>query len=238
VLGRPAAELEGAGHASERVARFLIRCVFSMFAEDVGLLPGHTFRRVLTTVAERGAEQFVRALEGLWLAMDAGEMFGAEQLLRFNGHFFREADGGPARALPLGTAKRRLLLRAAEADWAQVEPGIFGTLLVRALTPEERHRLGAEYTPRAFIERLVRPAVEEPVRARWAAVQAEVEQLRERGRPVDVKRADAFHPRLGGSRAIPRARLTPWRDHPTVSQRKGSDRAAARCVRSGLCGTV
>src|SRR5690606_29499851 len=54
---------------------------------------------------------------------------------------------------------------------------IFGTLLVRALDPVERHRLGAEYTPREYIERLVEPTVLEPLRARWAAVEARVKQL-------------------------------------------------------------
>ena len=207
VLGRLAKGLEDAGHDNERVARFLIRCVFSMFAEDVGLLPDHTFRQLLSATAGETAEDFAEAVEALWGAMDAGGRFGIRRLLRFNGHFFREADGGPARALPLGAAERRLLLRAAEADWAHVEPSIFGTLLVRALTPEERHRLGAEYTPRAFIERLVRPTVEEPVRARWAAVQAEVQQLRDRGRPVDRRHAEAalvaFHDWLRSVRVPP-----------------------------------
>src|SRR5690606_25100415 len=62
--------------------------------------------------------------------------------------------------------------------WADVEPSIMGTLLTRALDPVERHRLGAEYTPREFVERVVRPTVEEPIRERWTAVQAEVLQLR------------------------------------------------------------
>ena len=115
--------------------------------------------------------------ERLWRAMDQGEMFGYHKLLRFNGHFFADAE-----ALPLERAELEILRRAAAADWSAVEPSIFGTLLVRALTSEERHRLGAEYTPRAFIERLVRPTVEEPVRERWVAVQADVMQLRDRGR--------------------------------------------------------
>jgi hypothetical protein len=52
---------------------------------------------------------------------------------------------------------------------------------VRALDPEERHRLGAEYTPREYIERLVEPTVVEPIRERWTAVQAAVVQLESKG---------------------------------------------------------
>jgi hypothetical protein len=39
--------------------------------------------------------------------------------------------------------------QAATQEWKAVEPAIFGTLLQRALDPGERHKLGAEFTPRA-----------------------------------------------------------------------------------------
>ena len=58
-------------------------------------------------------------------------------------------------------------------DWSQVDPSIFGTLLESALDPAERHRLGAHYTPRAYVERLLRPALEEPLRGEWELAQAE-----------------------------------------------------------------
>ena len=47
-----------------------------------------------------------------------------------------------------------------------MEPAIFGTLLERALDPRERHKLGAHYTPRAYVERLVLPTIIEPLRER------------------------------------------------------------------------
>jgi hypothetical protein len=53
-----------------------------------------------------------------------------------------------------------------------VEPAIFGTLLERAQDPAERHALGAHYTPRAYVERLVLPTVVEPLRADWSDAQA------------------------------------------------------------------
>jgi hypothetical protein len=185
-LATLAAALESRGFEPERVARFLMRVVFSCFAEDVDLLPREAFRQ---TVQRAGVEgdpvKFKRALETLWHAMDEGGMFGFESLLRFNGHFFKDAE-----ALPLDKTDIVLVLEAAKADWKDVEPTIFGTLLTRALDPVERHRLGAEYTPRAYIERLVRPTVEEPVRERWTAVQAEVLQLRETGKPKDRAAAE------------------------------------------------
>jgi hypothetical protein len=184
-LARLAASLEARHFGQERVSRFLMRCVFTMFAEDVRLLPDEPFRRLVGEVALPNPEEFVPAAEELWKAMDAGKRFGLRKLLRFNGHFFKDAE-----ALPLDKDDLGILLQAAEADWSDVEPSIFGTLLTRALDPEERHRLGAEYTPPEFIARVVRPTVEEPLRERWTAVQAEVLQIREGGKAKDRKLAE------------------------------------------------
>lgn len=183
-LARLAASLEDRGHDHEEVARFLIRCVFTMFAEDVGLLEGEPFLEVVREVGLKEPENFAPAAERLWAAMDEGDVFGPRELMRFNGHFFRDRD-----ALPLNQEDLVVLKEAAEADWRYVEPSIFGTLFTRALDPDERHRLGAQFTPRAFVERLVRPTIEEPVRERWRAVEASVFQLRERGRKKDLKEA-------------------------------------------------
>ncbi|MEO8541108.1 MAG: DNA methyltransferase [bacterium] len=180
-LAQLAASLEARGHPQEAVARFLIRVVFTMFAEDVDLLPAETFRDLIAQVP---LDKLPKTMERLWKAMDKGEPFGKSELARFNGHFFHDS-----KALPLTLDDQALLLLAANAEWQDVEPSIFGTLLVRALDPVERHRLGAEFTPREFVERVVRPTVEEPVRERWNLVQAEVVQLQESGKEKDRKTA-------------------------------------------------
>jgi len=197
-LAELAARLESRGLDTERVARFLMRCVFSCFAEDVGLLPDAIFRRTLET-ARAGSDpaHLAMALTSLWRTMDQGGMYGADMLHRFNGHFFASVE-----ALPLEARDVELLIDAARHDWSRVEPSIFGTLLVRALDPAERHRLGAEYTPRAYIERLVEPTVVQPIRERWTAVQAAVIQLEETGRKRDhaaaVKQLRDFHEWMRG----------------------------------------
>ena len=74
-----------------------------------------------------------------------------------------------------------MLTDAAATDWSGVEPSIFGTLLVRALDPRERHKLGAEFTPRSYVERLIRPTIIEPLRADrpvgWRSLDVELEPL-------------------------------------------------------------
>ncbi|WP_342741204.1 type IIL restriction-modification enzyme MmeI, partial [Tranquillimonas alkanivorans] len=135
-LGR---SFEGQGHDGEEVARFLMRCLFTMFAEDVKLLPKDSFRDKLRELRGK-PEMAAPVLQSLWETMNTGGTSPVlmATLLRFNGGLFREA-----KALPLSEVQLSLLIEAAEADWKQVEPAIFGTLLERALDKKSRHKLGA-----------------------------------------------------------------------------------------------
>ncbi|HWT14413.1 MAG TPA: DNA methyltransferase, partial [Patescibacteria group bacterium] len=167
-LAELAKSLEQAGHAPEAAAQFLMRCLFTMFAEDVRLLPADSFRNLLLAHAER-PDTAMRMLGQLWRDMDTGGFSAvlANDVLRFNGKLFKSPD-----TLPLDRAQLGLLAEAARADWKHVEPAIFGTLLERALSTTDRHKLGAHYTPRAYVERLVLPTVSEPLRAEWHDVYA------------------------------------------------------------------
>ncbi|MBP6637476.1 MAG: class I SAM-dependent DNA methyltransferase, partial [Sulfuritalea sp.] len=192
-LAGVAKALEAAGHHPERVAGFLTRCLFSMFAEDVGLLPKRAFTDLLESL-QRDPGQFVPLVGALWKEMDEGgfSVVLRHTLPRFNGKLFKTPD-----VLPLDRDQIGLLREAARADWTQVEPAIFGTLLERALDPAERHSLGAHYTPRPYVERLVLPTVIEPLREQWANVQAAALLLANEGKAAAaLAEIDAFHHRL------------------------------------------
>src|SRR5690606_20206414 len=64
-LARLARSLEQAGHAPEQVAQFLMRCLFTMFAEDVHLLPDNAFRELLHRYREQ-PHVAMRMLPPLW----------------------------------------------------------------------------------------------------------------------------------------------------------------------------
>lgn len=195
-LGR---SFEGQGHKAEDVARFLMRCLFTMFAEDVDLIPHDSFSDLLKKL--RGhPEHAAPALKGLWETMNSGGFSQAlmTDLKRFNGGLFKDAS-----ALPLSEVQLLLLIDAADRDWKEVEPAIFGTLLERALSPKERHKLGAHYTPRAYVERLVNPTVIEPLRADWMAVQGAALTLVKQGKDKEaLAEVEAFHRRLCDIRVL------------------------------------
>ncbi len=183
-------QLERASHAGapvrpDQVAQFLMRCLFTMFSEDVGLIPKESFTGMLRRYAEPDMREFLPdALQTLWRTMDAGG-FSPDlkaRLRKFNGKLFHDAT-----ALPLNADQIALLQRAAEADWTAVEPAIFGTLLERALDPRERHSLGAHYTPRRYVERLVLPTVLEPLRREWTTAQAAAARLLDENKPKEAR---------------------------------------------------
>lgn len=169
-LAKLAVALEKGGHDPHETAGFLMRCLFTMFAEDVGLLPKNSFSSLLDSLKDN-PEHFVPMTEELWTRMNAGGFSTSlrSDVLRFNGGLFEKAT-----ALPLNRDQVLLLIEAAKCDWRDVEPAIFGTLLERALNPTERHKLGAHYTPREFVERLVMPTIIDPIRNEWEAVRAAV----------------------------------------------------------------
>ncbi len=195
-LAELAKSLEHQKHEPEVVAQFLTRCLFCMFAEDVGLLPEHSFSDLLKSIPPDGSG-FVNIVRTLFREMNEGthgdiSVVLRKKLLRFNGGLFADDTVLPVSGLQLG-----LLKQAASKQWKNVEPAIFGTLLERALNPTERHALGAHFTPRAYVERLVLPTVIQPLREEWDSVRAAAVAL---GNREEIKKAreeiNRFHDRL------------------------------------------
>ena len=104
--------------------------------------------------------------------MRDGGSAGYKRIAHFNGGLFQHID-----VVPLTRDELRDLAGAASLDWGSVEPAIFGTLFERSLDPSKRAQLGAHYTGRRDIERVVEPVVMAPLRRRWDEVRAEAEPL-------------------------------------------------------------
>ncbi|WP_287988712.1 type IIL restriction-modification enzyme MmeI [Acidiphilium sp.] len=188
-----------AEHEREEVALFLMRCLFTMFAEDCGLLPPDAFKTILRR-CEADPDLLGPTIGQLWEVMDKGGIALAihARVPRFNGEFFRDQT-----VLPLSREAIGELRRAAEHDWREVDPSIFGTLLEQALDPDERRALGAHYTPRAYVERLVVATMIEPLRAEWAGALATAERQHADGREkAALATVSAFAEKLCGLRVL------------------------------------
>jgi type II restriction/modification system DNA methylase subunit YeeA len=169
------------GEEPQAIAHFLIRLLFCLFAEDVGLLPQNLFSRLVANTRTR-APLFVEQLELLFAAMRDGGFYAMVDVPQFNGRLFDDA-----RALPLDSAGMEILLRVSELDWSSIEPSILGTLFERSLDPAKRAQLGAHYTSKEDILLIIEPVLMAPLRRRWAAVQQQARALAARRDADNVK---------------------------------------------------
>jgi len=168
-----AKRLRERGENPERVAHFVNRLVFCMFAEDVDLLPNKMFQRMLEH-SEHQPESFADNARTLFAAMMAKDakhrMVGFERVHWFNGGLFDSDD-----VIALEKADVKNLLTAAKLDWSEIDPSILGTLFERGLDPDKRSQLGAHYTDRDKIMMILDPVIKEPLEAEWAQTKAAIE---------------------------------------------------------------
>ena len=172
-----AQSLRDRGHDPQTVAHFVNRLVFCMFAEDVGLLPDEMFTRMLIH-ARRNPDKFADYASRLFGAMATGGDIDFQAVAWFNGGLFDDDT-----ILPLDREGIETALKAAALDWSEIDPSILGTLFERGLDPDKRSQLGAHYTDRDKIMRIVEPVIERPLLAEWEIVKADIAGM--------VERADA-----------------------------------------------
>ena len=158
-----AQSLRERGHDPQTAAHFVNRLVFCMFAEDVDLLPDNMFTRMLERT-RRDPTNFVDYASRLFGAMSTGGDVGFEAVAWFNGGLFDDDT-----ALPLNREGIDTALKAAALDWSEIDPSILGTLFERGLDPDKRSQLGAHYTDRDKIMRIVEPVIVRPLLAEWEA---------------------------------------------------------------------
>lgn len=169
-----ATRLRERGHDPQTAAHFLMKCMFCLFAEDVGLLPNQVFKKLLET-GRKNPKALTPRLTEFFDRMRTGGSFGVETIIRFNGGLF---DTSPA--LELTEADVDVMIRAAGQDWSSVEPAIFGTLFERSLDPNTRAQIGAHYTSRDDIMLVVGPVIMAPLRREWDEVKQKIAEQVER----------------------------------------------------------
>ncbi|MGH9641504.1 MAG: class I SAM-dependent DNA methyltransferase, partial [Terriglobales bacterium] len=172
-----AKSLRERGVPSESAAHFLMRLLFCLFSEDIGLLPDKLFSRLVESNRQRPAE-FTTRLRQLFAAMSSEHgFFGEHDIPYFNGGLFSDD-----KAYDLTRDDLAVLALASYLDWSSIEPAIFGTLFERSLDPDKRSQLGAHYTSEADIRLIVEPVLMEPLRRRWAEVRQKAEQIVEKSK--------------------------------------------------------
>ncbi|MBY0304187.1 MAG: class I SAM-dependent DNA methyltransferase [Sphingomonas sp.] len=195
---RPGRSDDELARGIEDTSLFLMRVLFCMFAEDVGLLPEKSFQNFLDEARAKSDQWWRSGLADLWSRMNRGDehdrfwSFGDATVRHFNGNLF-----STAQVFDLPAEFKGELFVAARQDWRSVEPAIFGTLLEQVLTTSERAKLGAHYTPRPYVQRLVSVTIGEVLSAEWAAARDAARAHADMGdRAAALGHLRAFHTHL------------------------------------------
>lgn len=194
-----AQSLEARGIEPMEAARFLMKVIFALFAEDADLLPEKLVEDILTKA--RLKPILARPmLEKLFTAMRDGDegLAFTHEIAHFNGGLFEDPS-----ALDLEAADLETLKAAAGLDWSSVDPAIFGNLYEYGLGVDSRSKRGVHYTSREDILHLIEPVLLRPWRMRWALLREEVDtQLatRPKGKALATlqSRVETFRESLGG----------------------------------------
>ncbi len=179
-------KLRQRGHDPHQVAHFVNRLIFCMFAEDIQLLRKGLF----TDVLERGLKHpadLQRKLASLFVAMRDGGDWGMEEILWFNGGLFDDDT-----ALELKPDEIQMVYDTAKKDWSDIDPSIMGTLFERGLDPAKQSQLGAHYTDRDMIMKIINPVIVEPLIREWEEVKAKIDE--------ELKKAGAYETVEAGSK--------------------------------------
>lgn len=147
--------------APDELQRFVMQCVWTMFAEKLGMITGYPLQRIVSRLRKEKEPNTARDLGYLFRVMNQkgsqnrkGELGGTRYV---NGELF----DNPAE-VDLNPIELTLLAQAAEFDWSRVDPTIFGSLMEGVLGRDRRWELGAHYTHEADIMKIVGPTIVAP----------------------------------------------------------------------------
>ncbi|PZO88654.1 MAG: class I SAM-dependent DNA methyltransferase [Micavibrio aeruginosavorus] len=179
-------KLRQRGYDPQQVAHFVNRLIFCMFAEDIQLLRKGLFTDVLERSLKTPAD-LQRKLSSLFAAMRDGGDWGIEEILWFNGGLFDDDT-----ALELKPDEIQMVFESAKKDWSDIDPSIMGTLFERGLDPAKQSQLGAHYTDRDMIMKIINPVIVEPLTREWEQVKIKIDE--------ELKKAASYETVEAGSK--------------------------------------
>jgi len=139
--------------------QLMMRLIFCMFAEDVGIFPDNQFSRLIFNHAgdkgEEARDTIIAAFHAMNLPKErrANLPAWAAELEYVNGGLF----AGHIDAPRFDAAAFRYLREACDLDWREINPDIFGSMIQSVADPKQRAELGMHYTSVPNIMKVIGP---------------------------------------------------------------------------------
>jgi hypothetical protein len=146
----------------EELRRFVVQTVWTLFAEDLGLIEGKPLETLIRSLLADQSRSTAVELADLYrrfnIKDDERRNRGRQQGLPYvNGDLF-----AVTTEVHLGADELEHLLAASVFDWRYVDPTVFGSLLEGCLGHNHRWELGAHYTSEVDIMTIVEPVIVRP----------------------------------------------------------------------------
>lgn len=146
----------------EELRRFVVQTVWTLFAEDLGILEGKPLESLVRALMADSTRSTAVELADLYRRLNTKEderrNRGRQQSVPYvNGDLFAETT-----EVHLEANELEHLLQASRFDWRHVNPTVFGSLLEGCLGHNHRWELGAHYTSEQDIMTIVEPVIVRP----------------------------------------------------------------------------
>lgn len=182
LMGKLHDHLEQSGYVGHPLEVYLVRLLFSLFADDSGIFEKDTFREFIEVKTDEDGGDV-----GAWLAQYF-QVLNTPQEKRLNtldeqldifpyvnGDLFRET-------LPIASFNskmRDIILECSTLNWSNISPAIFGSMFQSVMNPEERRNLGAHYTSEKNILKLIKPLFLDELTEEFEKVKSNKNKLKE-----------------------------------------------------------
>ncbi|MGO0605274.1 DNA methyltransferase [Brevibacterium linens] len=165
-------QLEGSGYTDHEASVFLVRTLFSLYADDAGVWERDSYFEFIETRTNKDGSDLGSQLAMLYQTMSRPEKHRQKNLdpimARFpyvNGGIFAEPLAIPA----FSSSMRDTLLKACGFNWSEISPAIFGSLFQAVKDRTARRTLGEHYTTETNILKTINPLFMDELRERFAA---------------------------------------------------------------------
>lgn len=164
--------LKDCGYTGHALEVYLVRLLFCLFAEDIGIFQERRFSALLQ---DTDAANLSQGLADLFAAL--GQASAADDTLaaasQIGGGLFQEA----LPVYPLSEAFRQSLCTACAFDWQEISPVLFGAMFQGVTDTVARRSGGVHYTSEENIFRLINPLFLDALWEEFDRVKSDAEAL-------------------------------------------------------------
>ncbi len=153
---------------------FITQVVFCLFGEDTGILTAGLFSETIATYCETDSTQAQKVLTDVFTAMSLSEAARGDDCPTY-ARKFPHVNGGLFKGAPdvprFTKGSVRYLIDAAQLNWRDINPDIFGSMIQSIVNTDQRGELGMHYTSVPNILKVLDPLflddLRQQVNANW-----------------------------------------------------------------------